>query len=408
MEMPPAPSRRKRSTEDLAGFGGAPLFPETLHVGRPNLGDRKALLDRIEAVLDARWLTNNGSQVRELEETLASLLRVRNCVAVSNGTVALELVFQALGLRGEVIVPSYTFIATAHAVAMRAMRPVFCDIDAGLHTIDPRAVERLITPRTSAIVGVHLWGRPCQVEALAEIADRHSLALVFDAAHALCCTHGGTPVGGFGTAETFSLHATKFVSAGEGGAITTNDDALAEELRLIRNFGFSGLDAVSRLGTNAKMSELPAALALSSLHEAERLISINQRNHELYRRHLRNVGGLEVLPFDAGEKCNYQYVVVEVDEAAYGLGRDRLMELLHAENVRARRYFWPGCHRMEPYRSDPACSKVPLPATDAVAARVLVLPTGECVTPATVEAISELLAFLSSKAGDVRARAGQA
>jgi len=400
----PAPAWDKRSVGDLAYFGGTPLFAETLHVGRPNIGDRDEFLSRISAILDARWFTNDGAQVRELEVRLATTLGVRNCIAVCNGTVAIELLCSVLGLSGEVIVPSFTFVATPHAVTWRGLRAVFCDIDARTHTLDPTAVERAITPRTSAILGVHLWGHPCRTDVLQRLAESHSLKLFFDAAHALLCSHAGSMIGSFGVAETFSLHATKFVSAGEGGAITTNDDALARELRLTRNFGFSGLDNVVRVGTNAKLSEWAAAFALSALRDADRLVEANRINYDRYQRDLSGLQGVRLLPYDEQERCNYQYIVIEIDAELFGVDRDRVLQLLHAENVRARRYFWPGSHRQEPYRSDPFYADLHLPATDAVAGRVLVLPTGECIGARTITSMVDLLRFISKNAQDIVAR----
>ena len=189
---PPAAARRlpvaeKSGLDQLAIFGGAPAFSEPLHVGRPSLGDRRRLLARLRDMLDRRWLTNNGPYVRELEAGLARLLGVQHCVAVCNGTVGLELAIRATGLAGEVVIPSFTFVATAHALTWHGITPVFCDVADGAPSLDPLAVERLITPRTTGIIGVHVWGRPCEVDALTSIARARGLVLLFDAAHALGC-----------------------------------------------------------------------------------------------------------------------------------------------------------------------------------------------------------------------------
>src|SRR5436189_3835480 len=187
---------------------------------------------RIEDLLDRRWLSNNGPYVQEFEERLADFIGVKHCVAMCNATVALEIVIRALGLEGEVIVPSFTFIATAHALQWQEITPVFCDIDPRTHNLDVAKVEEALTPRTSGIIGVHLWGRACNVEALTEIAERRGLKLIFDAAHALGCSHGGVMIGGFGDAEVFSFHATKFFNTFEGGTVVTDDDGLATRIRL--------------------------------------------------------------------------------------------------------------------------------------------------------------------------------
>src|SRR5258706_589116 len=247
-----APAART-GVDDLAIFGAAPAFTEMLHVGRPNVGNRQRLLDRIGGILDRRWLTNDGPLVQELEARLRSQLGVRHCVCVSSATVGLQIAAGALGLEGEVILPAFTFVATAHALRWVGLTPVFCDIDPDSHLIDPADVDRRITPRTASVLGVHVWGRPCPIETLSAITARHQLALLFDAAHAFGCSHRGSMMGGFGRCEVFSFHATKVFNTFEGGAITTNDDALAERLRQVRNFGFSGYDRVASLGTNGKM-----------------------------------------------------------------------------------------------------------------------------------------------------------
>ena len=177
----------KSNIEDLAIFGAEPAFKEKLHVGRPNIGNRKRFLERVNDILDKRWLTNAGPYVCELERVLADFLGVRHCIAMCNGTMAMENVVRAIGLTGEVIVPAFTFISTAHALQWQEITPVFCDVNPRTHNIDPAQIEQMITPRTSGIIGVHLWGRPCDVEALTEIAHRHNLNLLFDAAHAFGC-----------------------------------------------------------------------------------------------------------------------------------------------------------------------------------------------------------------------------
>lgn len=367
--------------ESLAIFGATPAFNEQLHVGRPNIGDREKLLARINKILDDRWLTNNGPYVQELERRIAETAGARHCIAMCNATVALEILIRALDLSGEVIVPSFTFVATAHALQWLEITPVFCDVDPKTHNLDPTRVEHAITPRTSGIIGVHLWGRACDVEALTEIAARHELKLVFDAAHAFGCSHQGTMIGSFGDAEVFSFHATKFFNSFEGGAVVTNNDELAKKIRLMKNFGFAGYDNVVYVGTNGKMTEVSAAMGLAGLEALDEFIAINRRNYEQYRRALAGVAGVSLLIYDESEKCNYQYIVLEIDERVTGISRDQVMEILWAENALVRRYFYPGCHRMEPYRSCFPDAGLLLPETNKLAARVLVLPTGSAVTP---------------------------
>ena len=375
---------------EFAILGGAPAFADPMHVGRPNIGDRDRLMERIAGVIDGRWLTNDGPLVHELEEAVAAALGVPHCIAMCNGTVALEIAIRAAGLTGEVIVPSFSFVATAHALQWQEIMPVFCDVDPRTHNIDPARVEALITPQTTGILAVHLWGRPAPVEELTEIADRHGLRLLFDAAHAFGCSKGGRMIGGFGTAEVLSFHATKVINSFEGGAILTADDEFAEIVRLMRNHGFADYDEVSHVGTNGKMSEVAAAMGLTSLESRDEFVEANRGNHEAYRAGLGGVDGVELIAYDESELSNWQYAVIEVDESA-ALSRDELQRVLWTENVLARRYFYPGCHRMEPYRTLFPDAGGRLPQTERLAERVLALPTGTAMDPTSVAIVADLI-----------------
>ena len=383
---------KKSSIEQLAILGGEPAFTEPLHVGRPNIGNRNALIERINDMLDRRWLTNNGPYVQELERRIADYLDVKHCIAMCNATVALEIAARALDFHGEVIIPSFTFIATAHALQWQEITPVFCDVDPTTHNIDAGKVETLITPRTTGIVGVHVWGRPCPVDALEEIARRRGLKLMFDAAHAFGCSYKGRMIGNFGQAEVFSFHATKFFNTFEGGAVVTNDDDLARKIRLMTNFGFAGYDNVIYVGTNGKMTEVCAAMGLTGLESLDDFIAANRRNYAAYQDGLRDIPGLRLISFDESERNNYQYMIVEVDETVAGISRDDLVRVLQAENVLARRYFYPGCHEMEPYRSYFPHAGLLLPETERLTQRVMSLPTGTAVGP---EEIAEVCAILN-------------
>src|SRR2546422_687145 len=394
----------KQEVDELAIFGGLPAFAEKLHVGRPNIGNRERLLARINDLLDRRWLTNDGPYVQQLERDLADFLGVKHCIAMCNATVALEITIRAADLSGEVIIPSFTFIATAHALQWQKITPVFCDIDPRNHMIDPSRVEELITPRTSGIIGVHLWGQPCDTEALAEIANRHKLRLMFDAAHGLACSHNGRMLGSFGDAEVFSFHATKFFNTFEGGAVTTNDDELAARIRLMKNFGFSGQDNVIYIGINGKMSELSAVMGLTGLESLDDFVSVNRRNYQQYQTEMASVPGVKMLSFDEREQSNYQYIVLEIDESITRVSRDQLLKILWAENVIARRYFYPGCHRMEPYRSYFPQARLLLPETEKLVKRVLVLPTGTAVGVEQIAAIGQIMRFVVARGEEVSGR----
>lgn len=384
-----------RSAADLAINGAPPAFADPLHVGRPNTGNRDAFLEHVNDIFDRLWLTNNGPLVEQLEAEIAKRLGVRHCVAMCNGTVALEIAIRAVQMTGEVIVPSYTFIATAHAVSWQGITPVFADINPATHTLDPEAVRKMITPRTSGILATHLWGTPCDIEALQAIADEHGLKLVFDAAHAFMTSHGNRMVGGFGEAEVFSFHATKFFNTFEGGAVTTNDDDLAHKMRLMRNFGFAGFDNVIHPGTNGKMTEICAAMGVVNLDLIDDVVAANRTNYEAYCAALNPIEGLNVLPIDGSERRNYQYVVLEI-APDFPISRDAIIQALHAENILARRYFWPGCHQMKPYRELYPHAGLVLPNTEMVADRVVVLPTGTTLPPEAPDTVRDICATLAS------------
>ncbi|MBD2451080.1 DegT/DnrJ/EryC1/StrS family aminotransferase [Nostoc sp. FACHB-152] len=394
----------KTRLEDLAIFGASPAFNEKLHVGRPNIGNRDRLFERINDLLDRRWLTNNGPYVQELEQRMTEMLGVKHCIPMCNGTVALEIAIRAAGLTGEVILPSFTFIATAHALQWQEITPVFCDIDPHNYTINPWRVEAMITPRTSGIIGVHLWGQTCNVEALTEIAQKHNLKLMFDAAHAFNCSYKGQMIGNFGEAEVFSFHGTKFFNTFEGGAVATNNDELAVKIRLMKNFGFAAFEKVNYIGTNGKMSEVCAAMGLTGLESLDEFVAVNYRNYKQYQRELKDTPGIKLLTYKEADKCNYQYIVLEIDDKIIQVSRDQLVKILWAENVLARRYFYPGCHRMEPYRSYFPHAGLLLPETESISKRVLVLPTGTAVSVEDIRKICQIIRLVVQDSYQVKQR----
>jgi dTDP-4-amino-4,6-dideoxygalactose transaminase len=377
----------KQTVSDLAVLGGKPYFDQPLHVGRPNIPDKQAVLARIEQALDRGWLTNDGPLLRELEQRLAEYLGVPHCVAMSNATVALEVLARGLNLAGEVVVPGFTFIATAHAFAWMGIEPVFCDVDPRTHMIDVTSAERAITSRTSAIVAVHLWGSACDVQGLDALSAKTKLPVIYDAAHALGASVNGARVGTFGTAEVFSFHATKFFNTFEGGAVTTSDANLAKKLRLLRNFGFAGYDDVAELGTNAKLSEAHAAMGLSVLDHVDELMDRNAETWIRYATALSGQRALRIVPTRDGFGSNHQYVVCEVTDDS-PLTRDQILQVLWQENVRARRYFYPGCHRTATYvQRRPRA----LPVTERLSDTVLVLPAGAGITATEIDGVLGLI-----------------
>ncbi|WP_458071592.1 DegT/DnrJ/EryC1/StrS family aminotransferase [Rhodanobacter sp. BL-MT-08] len=383
-----------RSRADLAINGAQPAFEQPLHVGRPNIGDRDAFLQRVNQILDNQWLTNNGPMVQEFEQRIAAHLGVKHCVAMCNGTIALEIAIRALGLEGEVIIPSWTFVATAHALHWQGITPVFADIDPTTHNLDPDAVRRMITPRTSGIIGVHVWGRAAPIDELQAIADEHGLKLMFDAAHAFGSKYKGQTIGRFGACEVLSFHATKSFNTFEGGAVVTNDDELAEAVRLMRNFGFSGYDNVIHPGTNGKMIEVCAAMGLTNLDGDAEIVAANKRNHSAYTAALANIPGISVLAYDSSERNSHHYVVMEVG-SDYRASRDEIVAALQAENILARKYFWPGAHKMRPYRDLFPHAGLMLRNTEKIAEGQVVLPNGKSVNGDAIDVVRQIVTILA-------------
>jgi dTDP-4-amino-4,6-dideoxy-D-glucose transaminase len=382
-------SSPKHSMLDLALFGGRPSFEPPVILGEPVVPDVDAVLREMSELLQSRRFTNDGPRVHAFEHAIMELTGASHCVATDNGTSGLQIAARALGVEGEVIVPAFTFIATAHAFAWQGLCPVFVDVDPHTHTIDPNAVAAAVTPRTTAICGVHLWGNVCDVAALTAIAERHDLTLLFDAAHALgCADSDGVRVGGFGNAEIFSFHATKFVSAFEGGAVVTDDARLAERLARARNFGFDDSGHAAGIGINAKMSEASAVMGLHSLQHYDQIVAVNRRNLRGYSAALEGCAGIDILLPDDLSASNCQYVVARIDEARSGLSRDTLLAALRAEGVFAKAYFVPPCHLAEPYRTPKPGH---LPVSELLAREVLCLPSGLAVELEQVFEICELI-----------------
>lgn len=392
----------KHVAADLALFGGRPAFLTPLHTNRPNRFDRARLFDRLGWAMDNQWLSNGGPLVLEFEQRVAELAGVAHCVATCNATVALQLLMHGADLSGEVIMPSLTFSATAHAARWLGFEPVFCDIDPATGCLDPKAIAAAITPRTSAIIGVHLWGRVCAVDELEKVAADNGLPVFFDAAHGIGCTSAGHPVGGFGAAEVFSFHATKVVSAFEGGAVVTDDAHLADRIRALKNFG-KGINQVSDAGgTNGKMSEAAAAMGLTSLDAFDSSVRQNRANYDAYREELGEVEGITFFSHDTRERNNFQYVIIEIDEAEAGISRDLLLEVLKAENAIALTPIGsPACHQLEPYRSR---RPVRLPHTERLVSRVISLPSGSTVSREDIRRVCAVIRFAVTHSAAVTSR----
>ncbi|MGH2705950.1 MAG: DegT/DnrJ/EryC1/StrS family aminotransferase [Actinomycetota bacterium] len=377
------------STDGLpALLGGRPAFPAGLPLVRPALPDPELLADDLRTIVESRVLTN-GPYVRELERRAAVELGVRHCIAVSSCTTGLMLLLRAADLSGEVIVPSFTFAATAHAPTWNGLRPVFCDIDPATLTLSASAARNAARLRSSAILATHTFGTPCDIEGLTELAASAGLRLFFDAAHAFGSLHGGLPVGGFGDGEVFSLSPTKVVVAGEGGIIATNQDLLAERCRIGRDYGNPGDYDCRFVGLNARMSEIHAATALRSLDGLEARLFRRNELARLYRESLAGVPGLSFPTVPEGDRSTYKDLTVLVEPEEFGYSADALASALAAEGVDTRRYYTPPLHRMRAYRH--AGRADALPVTEQVAARVLTLPLWSDMDDDEVLAVAEAI-----------------
>jgi dTDP-4-amino-4,6-dideoxygalactose transaminase len=358
-----------------AVLGGTPAFPEGLPLAVPSVPEGKSVLGDIEGILDSGVLTN-GPYVRELESRAADYLGVRHCVAVASCTSGLMLVLRASELYGDVVVPSFTFAATAHAVVWNGLRPVFSDIDSATLTLSAGSVLRT----------------PCDVEGLADAARREGVRLFFDAAHAFGSRRGGTPVGGFGDAEVFSLSPTKVLVACEGGIIATNDDLLAERCRIGRDYGNPGDYDCQFVGLNARMSEVHAVIALRSLDGLDERIVERNELADQYRRLLGEIPGISFPFVRNADRSTYKDFTIVVDPVEFGVDAAELADALAAEGIETRRYYDPPVHAMRAYRFL-AGGKVAsrLPVTEAASLRVLSLPLWSSMTETQVNRVADVL-----------------
>jgi dTDP-4-amino-4,6-dideoxygalactose transaminase len=377
-----------------AALGGTPAFPDGLPLVRPTIPDVPGLTRRLGDVLDSGMLTN-GPLVRQLEETVAERCGVDHVVAVASCTSGLMLTYQALGVSGRVVMPSFTFAASAHAVVWAGGEPLFADVDTDSMTLDAAAAEGLVA-QAAAISATHIYGRPCEVEALEALANKAGLPLVFDAAHALGSRRRGGPVGGYGTAEVFSLSPTKVAVAGEGGLVATNDSSLAEILRLGRDYGNPGNYDCQFPGLNARMSELHAAVALASLDGLDERIA---RRNELvteFRAATANVPGLGFQQVDEGDVSTYKDLTLVVDPDEFGMDAAGLARALKAEGADSRHYYSPPIHRQKAYAAMPP--QAPLPVTERLAERVLTPPLYSHMTMVQVAILADAVTRIGAHA----------
>lgn len=391
-------------TTKFALFGAKPAFDKPLPIGQLYFPSWERYEAAFRGVFERQYYTNQGPLTQQLEEKLQQFLGVKHAICVSNATIGLMMLPDAMGLSGKVILPSFTFAASAQSISWAGLEPVFCDIDLDTHQIDIDRIDALIDKDVSAIMGVNLWGGSCNPKALSEFAASNGVQLYFDSAHAFGCTVDGVPIGNFGRAEVFSFHATKILSATEGGCICTNDDDLAARLRNIRSSYGAGRPVNVVKTANGRMSEAQAAIALMSLED----FPANQKNNEalyrLYETQLKVIPGLHLLKPTGVSFSNYQYLVCRMDEREFGLSRDFLIDILKAENVAARRYFYPGIHRSIPYSQKLSQYLNRLPNTDSLCATCIQFPLGALVSAQCVERICDILMRAHQASAEISSR----
>ena len=373
-------------------------FRDPIYVTSPLLPPLEAVTARLAEVWASRWLTNNGGQHERLESALKAYLGVPELSLFNNGTIALIAAVRALGLSGEVITTPFTFPATPHALAWSGITPVFADIDPVRLTLDPASVERAITPRTTGILGVHVYGVPCDLEGLQQVADRHGLRLIYDGAHAFGTTVNGAGIGTFGDITMFSFHATKLFHTAEGGALACREPAMRERINRLKNFGIEGPEVVSSIGLNGKMNEMQAALGLAVLDCLQDELAKRKTLLELYRRLLGAIPGLSVMTEPAGVGSSCQYCAIRVDEKRFGRSRDQVHRELQKHNVISRKYFFPLCSDYPCYRDLPSAAAGLLPVATMAAQQVLCLPLYGSLPESTVQCICEIIAAVPGAA----------
>lgn len=365
-------------------------FTHPIYITRPLLPDLHELTKKLQEVWDSQWLTNIGNQHRLLEKKIKELLNVPNVSLFNNGTIALIVACQSLRLSGDVITTPFTFPATPHVLAWNNIRPVFCDIDPVTMNIDADKIESMITPQTTGILAVHVFGTPCNVEKIQEIADRYGLKVIYDAAHAFQCEIGGIGIGNFGDITMFSFHATKLFHTAEGGALAFKDNNLKGRIDLLKNFGIKNEEEVIMPGINGKMNEIQAALGLVVLDSIEEERNKRKKLLDTYCECLKGIDGISILD-ERSDTNSYQYFVIRIDEKLFGKSRDFIHEEFKKYNVFTRKYFYPLCSDYTCYRHLPSSTIDNLPVANKVVKEVLSMPFYGGLSEDDVEKICNIL-----------------
>ena len=390
----------------LAILGGDPAFERPLYVTRSLEPDPRIFESHVKDIFAARWFTNDGRCVRELEARLAERLGVGFCLVFCNGTVALQVALRALELSGEILTTPFTFPATVHAIQWNGLVPVFCDVDPATYNLDPRSAQESLSPATSGVLPVHVFGNPCDVEQLEKLAIDRQLRVLYDAAHCFGVETLDRSIGSWGDLSVLSFHATKLFHTAEGGAIVGSDPVLRKRISALRNFGILDEETVKGVGLNGKLSEVHAAIGLGLLERVDEEIERRIRLVQRYRTALEGVAGLRFQRLARHTRPNAGYFSVEVEKERFGLDRDGVFRALRAENVFARKYFFPLCSENESYRDLPSARPENLPHARRLASRILCLPLFGEMADADVDRIGELIGRIQREAGPIRAALG--
>jgi dTDP-4-amino-4,6-dideoxygalactose transaminase len=366
-------------------------FDKPIYITRPILPDLKDFNVKLKEIWDSQWLTNNGRQQSLFEKELAGLLKVPNVSVFNNGTIALIVACQSLKLSGEVITTPFTFPATPHVLSWNNIKPVFCDIDPVTMNIDANKIEGMITPKTTAILGVHVFGNPCNVEKIQNIADRRGLKVVYDAAHAFGTEIDGKGIGEYGDLSMFSFHATKLFHTAEGGALAIKTSEHKKEIDFLKNFGIKSEEEVVMPGINGKMNEIQAALGLTVLKYIDKERKKRLSLAKVYRNMLRAVEGITLPSEHKNIKDSQQYFVIRIDGSTFGRTRDGVHDKLKDYNVFTRKYFYPLCSDYPCYKNLPSSSAADLPVAQKISKEVLSLPFYGGLSTNDIERICDMI-----------------
>ncbi len=360
---------------------------KTITVTSPLLPPLEEFIPYLKDIWERKWITNNGHYHQELEKALAEYLGVPYISLFTNGTLPLLTAFQAMEIKGEVITSPYSFVATTHAIWWNGLKPVFVDVNPATGNLDPDKIEAAITPQTTAIMPVHVYGTPCDTEAIQAVADTHRLKVIYDAAHAFGVKVNGRSILLAGDLSSLSFHATKTYNTVEGGALVCRDAATKQRIDYLKNFGFAGETEIVGPGINAKMDEIRSAYGLIAMNHVDNAIAHRQKVAQQYRSALKDISGITFMDELPGVHYNYSYFPIFVDSKEYGMTRDELYYRMKENGIWGRRYFYPLISTFSPYRNLPSAAPHNLPIATALADSVICLPMHHALTEEDVERI---------------------